>query len=120
MKQQVTTSPTGEQGLVLTILRKTVGQGITKHCEQLKRAALKIPWAGSFSSGYIGCLTIYAEKNNTHSKNTARNLFLLIRLNLIFCELLFLFLFFHFEGEIFYLPFGSCLDLLWYMSTGNA
>jgi hypothetical protein len=43
----------------------------TKHCVQLKQAALQIPWAGSCNSGNIGCQAVYAE-NNTHSKNTAR------------------------------------------------
>jgi hypothetical protein len=35
----------------------------TKHCEQLKQAALQIPLAGRCSSGNIGCQAVCVEKN---------------------------------------------------------
>jgi hypothetical protein len=75
----------------------------TKHCEQLKQAALQIPWAGSCRHGNIGCLAACVKKTTHTAENTARKILSLIRLNLFYCELIFLFFVFVFEGEIFYL-----------------
>ena len=44
----------------------------TKHCEQLKQAALQIPWAGSCRCGNIGCLAACVEKTTHTAENTAR------------------------------------------------
>jgi hypothetical protein len=56
----------------------------TKHCEQLKQAALQFPWARCCSSGNIGCQAICDTQ-----QSTVRNIFSLIWLNLTYCELTF-------------------------------
>jgi hypothetical protein len=65
----------------------------TKHCKQLKQAALQIPWAGSCRRGNIGCLAACVEKTTHTAENTAQKILSLIRLNLFYFELIFLFLF---------------------------
>jgi hypothetical protein len=59
----------------------------TKHCAQLKQAALEIPWAGCYSSGNIGCQAFYVEKTTHTVKTQHKNILSLIRLNLKYCEL---------------------------------
>jgi hypothetical protein len=81
----------------------------TKHCEQLKQAALQIPWAGSCRRGNIGCLAACVEKTTHTAENTARNILSLIQLNLFYCELIFLFLFSSLKER----SFISLFDPVW-------
>jgi hypothetical protein len=84
----------------------------TKHCEQLKQAALQIPWAGSCRRGNIGCLIACVVQTTHTTKNTAQKLLSLIRLNLFDCELIFLFLFLFLKER----SFISLFDLVWIFS----
>jgi hypothetical protein len=47
----------------------------TKHCDQLKQAALQFPWAGRCSSGNIGCLAIYVDKTTHTAKHSTKYTF---------------------------------------------
>jgi hypothetical protein len=84
----------------------------TKHCEQLKQAALHIPWAGSCTRGNIGCLAACVKKTTHTAENTARKILSLIRLNLFYYELIFLFLFLFWKER----SFISLFDLVWIFS----
>jgi hypothetical protein len=63
----------------------------TKHCVPHKQAALQIPLAGSCSSANFGCQAVYAAKTTHLVKTQHENIVSLIRLNLIYCELIFCF-----------------------------
>jgi hypothetical protein len=84
----------------------------TKHCEQLKQAALQIPWAGSCRCGNIGCLVAIVDQTTHTTENTARKILSLIQLNLFYCELIFLFLFLFLKER----SFISLFDLVWIFS----
>ena len=57
-----------------TILRKQQNKTNTKHCEQLKQAALQIPLAGSCSSGNIGCCAVRIA-NTIHTTKTQHEIY---------------------------------------------
>jgi hypothetical protein len=84
----------------------------TKHCEQLKQAGLQIPWAGSCRRGNIGCLAEYVDQTTHTTENTARKILSQIRLNLVYCELIFLLLFLFLKER----SFISLFDLVWILS----
>jgi hypothetical protein len=80
---------------------KTLRQKVnTKHCAQLKQVAPQIPLSGSCSSGNFGCQAVYAAKTTHTVKTQHEKIVSLIWLNLIYCEHIFVFLIFSFEGEI--------------------
>jgi hypothetical protein len=56
---------------------------MTKHCAQLKQAALQIPLAGIYSNGNFGCRSLLLQKYS----NTAKIPFRELNSNFIFCEL---------------------------------
>jgi hypothetical protein len=56
----------------------------TKHCEQLKQAALQFLWAGRCSSGNIGCQTICVENTTHTAKHSTKYAFAnLVEFNLL-------------------------------------
>jgi hypothetical protein len=81
----------------------------TKHCEQLKQAALQFPWAGRCSSGNIGCQTVYVENTRHTAQHSAKYTFAnSVEFNLL-CAYFLFFLFSHLKKR----SFISLFDLAW-------
>jgi hypothetical protein len=92
----------------------------TKHCAQLKQAALQIPWAGSYSSGNISCQAVYVASTTHTVKNTARKYTLVNLVESKYCELTFSIFLFHLkERDLLYL-FLILLGSFQYICTGIA
>jgi hypothetical protein len=60
---------------------------MTKHCAQLKQAALQIPLAGIYSNGNFGCRLLLLQNTAQTIKTQPKKHFCELISNFIFCEL---------------------------------
>jgi hypothetical protein len=79
----------------------------TKHCAH--KRLYKSHGQGVIAAAILVFRLSMSRKQHAQQKHSTKNILSLIRLNLNIVSLLFSI--FSFEGEIFYLPFRSCLDL---------